>query len=87
MTSDTFDWSSPTLDQADQLLIDEYERLGIPLDALAYTPEFKELVHRIGGDENRESVLRTTFLRLLALRKKGVLPRLYHGSSSSSSMD
>jgi len=85
MTSDSFEWKTPVLDAEDQILIDEYERLGISLDSLAYTPEFKELVSRVGGNPATEPELRKTYLRLLGLRKRGVLPRLYHGSSSSSS--
>jgi hypothetical protein len=83
MASDDFDWKTPVLDADDQILIEEYERLGVSLDSLAYTPEFKNLVSKIGGDPQSEPDLRKIYLRLLGLRKRGVLPRLYHGSSSS----
>lgn len=82
MTAEDFNWETTPANADDQALIDAYERVGVPLDALAYTPEFRRLVDSLGLDSANESELRRVYLRLLGLRKRGLLPRQYHGASA-----
>lgn len=77
MTVEDFSWQTAELDSDDQALVEAYERTGIPLDALAYTPEFRELVKLLKKDSTDESELHSVFTRLLNLRKRGLLPRIY----------
>ncbi len=74
MTLSDFDWSSPPLSQEDEELISTYQQIGVPVDALPYTQEFDELLKRLGEPATDEAK-RTTFRRLLTLRKRGLLPR------------
>jgi hypothetical protein len=81
MTAEDFNWQTAPISGEDQALVDAYERLGVPLDALAYTPEFRELAKSLGIDSSQDPELRKVYLRLLTLRKRGLLPRQYHGST------
>jgi hypothetical protein len=59
----------------DERLVEAYARLGRPVDALPYTPEFDALVtslHEAGDQRDRGELMR----RLLNLRKAARLPRL-----------
>jgi hypothetical protein len=71
-----FDWRVPPLSAEDERLVEAYERIGVPLDALPYTKEFKSLVERLGVEDS-ETKMHEIWLRLLMLRKKGQLPRTY----------
>jgi len=71
-----FDWSSPPISDEDQRIIDSYVRVGVPVDSLAYTPDFERLCGMVidgAIDDDRRNRI---FTRLLNLRKKGVLPRV-----------
>lgn len=70
-----FDWSSPPLAPEDQELIDAYEAVGRSLDFLPYTPEFEELFQRLRRPEE-DAQRHQVWLRLLRLRKSGLLPRV-----------
>ena len=84
MTIKEFSWQPTiTVDPQDQALIDAYLSVKTPLDALAYTEEFKTLVKRAGLSPDKDDDLRKAYRRLLSFRKKGVLPRIYSSSSSS----
>ncbi len=63
------------LSDEDQKLVDEYVRLGRPVDQLPYTPEFERLVQtlRTTGDTRSD---REILGRLLRLRKAARLPRM-----------
>jgi len=78
MSSDDFEWQPGVLmSTEDQAVVHAYEAVGVPLDALAYTEEFKRLVAEAGEDPTRDVALRRVYRKLLALRKRGLLPRLY----------
>lgn len=81
MTLEEFNWESPPLSSEDEALIQAYVQTGVPIDSLAYTRTFRELVKRIGCDPNDENELRRVYRRLLSLRKRGVMPRIYAGAS------
>lgn len=68
-------WEVPILSAEDQRIVDAYRELGKPLDQLPYSRSFKELI-RLIGEEPTEERMYAVFQRLLALRKKGRLPRL-----------
>lgn len=79
MTANDFKWDQgPNLSTDDERLIDEYVRVGVPLDSLPYTEDIEDLVRGLGRDVTQDH-LRDVFRRLLALRKRGVLPRVYAG--------
>lgn len=66
----------PTLSEEDQRLIDAYVKTGVPVDQLAYTPAFDQLIQSLGRrDTIQEKYL--VFQRLLNLRKRALLPRIY----------
>jgi len=75
MTRDEFDWIGPPLSAEDQQLIDAYVQTRRPLDDLAYTPDFEQLVQNIKGEASMAN-LHGVYRRLLTLRKMGRLPRL-----------
>jgi hypothetical protein len=75
MTRDEFDWIGPSLSAEDQQLIDAYVQTRRPLDDLAYTPDFEQLVQNVKGEASMPN-LHAVFRRLLTLRKMGRLPRL-----------
>jgi hypothetical protein len=75
MKSD-FEWTVEPLDAADERLVDAYRRIGVSLDALAYTDEFDKLCEEVSGHSDR-ATQRATYKRLLSLRKRGRLPRVY----------
>ncbi|MEM9881885.1 MAG: hypothetical protein AAF800_03070 [Planctomycetota bacterium] len=87
MTIEEFNWESPPLGQQDQALVEAYQRIGVPLDSLAYTEKFLELVREAELNPNEMEDLRHTYRRLLGLRKRGLLPRLYAGASLSDETD
>ena len=65
-----------SLPQADRDLADLYGEVAVPVDRLAYTPDFDRLYERyrdMGHPMSRTDVFR----RLLMLRKAGLLPRLF----------
>jgi hypothetical protein len=67
-------WDIPPLSAEDQVLVDEYRRLGISSDDLPYTPEFDALRSAVGLPDNEDG-RRGLWRRLLRLRKMGRLPR------------
>jgi hypothetical protein len=75
MSNDEFDWAGSPLSAEDQQLVDAYAQLRRPLDDLAYTLEFQELVEALKGEASLAN-LHTVYKRLLTLRKMGRLPRL-----------
>ena len=75
MTRDEFDWIGSPLSAEDQRLVDAYVQTRRPLDDLAYTPEFEQLVQSLKGEASLAD-LHSVFRRLLTLRKMGRLPRL-----------
>ncbi len=81
MTLEQFKWEGPAISADDQALIEAYQRTGIPLDSLAYTDEFQHLVEEVEGDPDDYGDLRKVYRRLLSLRKRGLLPRLYAGAA------
>jgi hypothetical protein len=66
----------PPLSQEDQSLIDAYVNIGRPVDQLPYTKEFDRLVKALGKPETAEEKYRV-YQRLLNLRKRARLPRIY----------
>jgi hypothetical protein len=82
MTADDFKWSAPPLTSEEDELIREYLANGTPVDALPYTGEFDALVQRLRLEPD-EANKRLIFRKLLSLRKRGVLPRIYASASSS----
>jgi len=77
MTLEEFNWEAPQINSEDQLLIDAYLEVGVPVDSLAYTASFETIVHILGKNSKSNDDRRTIFRRLLSLRKKGMLPRIY----------
>jgi len=71
-----------TLTTDDERVLDAYRSLGVPLDALVYTPEFKRLAREVGVSED-EHGLRQLWRHLLTLRKRGLLPRVYGSLASA----
>jgi hypothetical protein len=72
--AEQFDWSAPPLSAEDRVLINAYVESGRTVDDLPYTSELDAIVRATGlapTDENKRVVLQ----RLLALRKRGQLPR------------
>jgi len=85
-----FAWTEDSLTEDDRRLIDAYAHVGLPVDDLAYTEDFDELVALVHGIKEQEVPLdlkHRAFRRLLNLRKRGRLPRLVRSSSSSDSTD
>lgn len=83
MTIKEFSWEPKVnVDPKDQALIDAYLSVKTPLDALAYTDEFKSLAKQAGFEPENDKDLRFAYRRLLSFRKKGILPRIYSSSSS-----
>jgi hypothetical protein len=76
MTASEFDWSGAPLSSDDEALIDAYKAVGVPVDALPYTPEFDKLIERLGLPVAPPSQ-RSIYRRLLTLRKRALLPRVY----------
>jgi hypothetical protein len=66
----------PPLTDEEQRLIDAYEKIGVPLDKLAYTPEFDRLIQMLGKPNTLDEKY-LVFQRLLSLRKRSRLPRIY----------
>ena len=72
-------WRVTPLSGEDQELVNAYVRIGKPLDQLAYTKEFDELVKMLNRP-NTEDQKWLVYRRLLQLRKTGRLPRLAHAN-------
>jgi len=70
-------WLEEGLTDQDRELIRVYEAIGRPVDDLAYTPEFDQLMAKLGEEPTQERK-HAIFGRLLNLRKRGRLPRLTH---------
>lgn len=80
-SSPGFDFTIPPLDAEDEHLIEAYRSVGRSLDDLPYTPDFDRLCGYLGKpltDEARHMV----YKRLVSLRKRGRLPRVYVSSES-----
>jgi hypothetical protein len=86
MAAAEFEWIEDSLTDEDKRLIDAYAYVGRPVDDLAYTEDFDQLVgvaHNIDADQVPMDLKQRAFRRLLNLRKRGRLPRLVHSSESS----
>ena len=59
----------------EQAVADAYQREGVPLDALAYTPSMRRITAEACVVVTDES-LRATHRALVAMRRRGVLPRI-----------
>lgn len=70
-------WLEEGLTDHDRELIRVYEVVGRPVDDLAYTPEFDQLMEKLGEEPTQERK-HVIFGRLQNLRKRGRLPRLTH---------
>ena len=86
MAAADFEWIDDSLTEEDKRLIDAYAHVGRPVDDLAYTGEFGQLV-AIALDMDAAQVTEDqkyrAFRRLLNLRKRGRLPRLVRSATSS----
>lgn len=80
MNSSSDIWQESSLDPDDAKLVDAYEEVGISLDALPYTDDFRQLARIAKANIDNEDELRHIYQRLLSLRKKGRLPRVYNAS-------
>ncbi|NJL32202.1 MAG: hypothetical protein HC898_11605 [Phycisphaerales bacterium] len=71
---DDFFKEAPPLPPLDEALVEDYIRLGRPVDDLPYTPEFDDLLKqaKARGDKRDH---RQIFQRLINLRKAARLPR------------
>lgn len=74
MTAVDYKWPSGELTDEEVRLVREYAKSPQPLDALAYTKAFEELVLAAGFQNTLEDMHRA-FITLLNLRKRGRLPR------------
>lgn len=68
-------WDVPPLPAEDQVLVDIYSEIGVPVDQLPYSASIDQLVQRLGRPESDEEK-RLVYQRLLSLRKRGRLPRV-----------
>jgi hypothetical protein len=66
----------PPLSEDEQRLVEAYERIGVPVDKLPYTPEFDRLIKMLGKPETMDEKY-FVFQRLLSLRKRSRLPHIY----------
>jgi len=66
---------SPLTDDEQRLVL-AYERIGVPLDKLAYTAEFDRLVQMVGKPDTLDEKY-FAYQRLLNLRKRSRLPRIF----------
>lgn len=66
----------PPLSEEDQRLIDAYLQVGRPVDQLPYSQEFDRLIKMLGKPETSDEKY-LVFQRLLGLRKRARLPRIY----------
>jgi hypothetical protein len=73
--------SLPPLSADDQHLVDAYVQVGRVVDQLPYSTDFEGLVKRVGSQFTLEVKYRI-YQRLLALRKRGRLPRLVRGAGA-----
>ena len=66
----------PPLTDEEQRLVDAYEKIGVPVDKLAYSADFDRIIEMLGKPSTlNEKYL--VFQRLLSLRKRSRLPRLH----------
>lgn len=77
MAAANYEWKAAELTKEESRLVREYAKSTRPLDALAYTEEFDELVVSAGFENTLEDKHRA-YTKLLNLRKRGRLPRLLH---------
>ncbi len=73
--SDSHTWTN----EDDLRLIHEYIRVGVPVDHLAYTEHFEKLYSGL-VDKAEVPSRKDVFRRLLNLRKRGKIPRLFKQS-------
>ena len=66
----------PPLTDEEQRIVDAYERIGVPVDKLAYTPDFDRLIQMLGKPDTADEKY-LVFQRLLSLRKRSRLPTIY----------
>ncbi len=66
----------PPLSDEEQRLVDAYEKIGVPVDKLPYSAEFDRLIQMLGKPETMDEKY-LVFQRLLSLRKRSRLPRIY----------
>ncbi len=76
-----FQWEASTLSEEDERLIGAYGEVGVPLDSLAYSDAFEELLDKAGfrpgqHDNPTDEERHKRFKQLLNLRKRGRLPRV-----------
>jgi hypothetical protein len=76
-----FPTGGASLDEQDQVLIQEYQRAGRTLDDLPYTPEFEALFASAAPLLSKDR--RGVFHRLHNLRKAGKLPRMGRASEAA----
>lgn len=69
-------WQAPPISPEDRALIDAYTTVGRPVDELPYTADFERLVGLLNRPRDQDH-MHFVFRRLLTLRKRGQLPRLY----------
>lgn len=75
MAAADYKWESGELTDEELRLVREYAKSTRPLDALAYTEDFDDLIEAAGFANTLEAK-RHAFVTLLNLRKRGRLPRL-----------
>lgn len=81
MAHHDFDWTVTPLDDVDACLADAYERVGRPLDDLAYTADFDRMLELAGWKADLADK-HEAFRRLMNLRKRGRLPRITRSASA-----
>jgi TRAP-type C4-dicarboxylate transport system substrate-binding protein len=68
------------LSDEDRRIINAYLSTAVPVDFLAYTEHFDRLYERLQGEGETRSKA-DIFRRLLNLRKRGQLPRMFRSAS------
>jgi hypothetical protein len=76
MASDETIWQAPPLSAEDAAFIDAYATIGRTLDELPYTADFERMMDLLQRPHDLDQ-MHYVFRRLLTLRKRGQLPRLY----------
>ena len=71
---EVFDWNLPPLSADDERLIEAYKVSGRPVDDLAYTEQFEQMIRLLGVPDSQFE-RHVIYRRLLTLRKMGRLPR------------
>lgn len=75
MNDDEF-FDLPPLTEEEQRLIDAYVQIGKPVDRLPYSNDFDRLIKKLGKPNSMDEKY-LVFQRLLSLRKRARLPRIY----------